>query len=298
MRECSIIITDGAKDMSCVYNQDGDILPRQFGDMGVREELNNTENTGKENQTPKVVKEEDYLYDKSWTCPICGGEFKELTVRNSKVKLLGSDQDLRPRYEQLELLKYDVVLCRACGYTALGRYFDTVTQVQAKYIREKICANFTAHTEKKSSYTYDEALWRYRMALANAVVKGTKASEKAYICLKTAWLLRSRAEHLDQNLPDYEARKKRCGEEEREFLLKALDGFIDARASENFPMCGMDEETVDYLIAALAAEFERYDVAARLVVEVLHSTTNPRLKDRARDLKDLVSSKMKEKKEE
>lgn len=260
--------------------------------------MSNTGSTEKENQDQKIVREEDYLFDKSWTCPICGREFKEPTVKGSKVKLLGSDQDLRPRYEQLELLKYDVVLCPGCGYTALGRFFDTVTQVQAKNIREKICANFTAHTEKKSVYTYNEALWRYRMALANAIVKGTKASETAYICLKTAWLMRSRAEHLNQDLADYEEQKKRCIEEERESLVKALDGFIEARASENFPMCGMDETTVDYLIAALAVEFERYDVAARLVVEVLHSTTNPRMKDRARDLKELVSLRMKEKNEE
>ena len=256
--------------------------------------MNNAANTEKEKQAPEIVREEDYLFDKSWTCPICGGKIKERTVKGSKVKLKGSDQDLRPRYEQLELLKYDVVLCPACGYTALGRYFDTVTQVQAKNIREKICANFNAHVEAKSTYSYREALWRYRMALANAIVKGTKASEKAYICLKAAWLLRSRAEHLDQDLPDYDAQKKQCGEEEKEFLRNALDGFIEARASEDFPMCGMDESTVDYLIAALAVEFERYDVASRLVVEVLHSTTNPRMKDRARDLKEIVSKKMQE----
>lgn len=260
--------------------------------------MTNTENMEKEKAAPKTEREEDYLFDKAHTCPICGKEFKEPTVRSSKVRLLGSDQDLRPRYAQLELLKYDVVLCPICGYTALGRFFDTLTQVQMKNIKEKICANFTARTEPKSVYTYDEALWRYRMALANAIVKGTKASERAYICLKTAWLLRSKAEHLDRNLPDYEAREKRCRKEEREFLVKALDGFIEARASEDFPMCGMDEETIDYLIAALAVEFERYDVASRLVVEVLHSTTNPRMKDRARDLREIVSSKMKKKEEE
>lgn len=244
------------------------------------------------------MSEESFLFDKSWTCPICGREFKEPTVRGSKVRLIGSDQDLRPRYEQLELLKYDVVLCPACGYAALGRFFDTVTQVQAKNIREKICANFTAQIGPKSVYTYEEALWRYRMALANAIVKGTKASEKAYICLKTAWLLRSRAEHLPEDIPDRGTREKQCAEQENEFLRNALDGFIEARVSEDYPMCGMDEPTVDYLIAVTAFRFERYDVTSRLVVEVLHSTDNPRMKDRARDLKELVSAKMKEQKEE
>lgn len=241
--------------------------------------------------------EEDFLFGKAWTCPICGKAFKELTVKGSKVRLLGSDQDLRPRYEQLELLKYDIVLCPECGYTALGRFFDTVTQVQKKNIKEKIWENFTAKIEPKSMYSYDEALWRYRMALANAIAKGTRASEKAYICLKMAWLLRSKAEHLAEDLSDYEAQKKQCEAKEGELLRNALDGFIEARASEDYPMCGMDESTMDYLIAALAFRFERYDVASRLVVEVLHSTDNPRMKDRAGDLRALVTAKMKEQKE-
>lgn len=258
--------------------------------------MKNAENTDREKPAPKIEREEDYLFEKARVCPICGKEFKEPTVRSSKVRLLGSDQDLRPRYAQLELLKYDVVLCPACGYTALGRFFDTLTQVQMKNIREKICTNFTAKIEPKSVYTYDEALWRYRMALANAIVKGTKASEKAYICLKTAWLLRSKAENLSEDLPDYETLKKQCGDQETEMLRSALDGFIEARMSEDYPMCGMDESTVDYLIAVTAVRFERYDVASRLVVEVIHSTDNPRMKDRARDLKDLISVKMKEQK--
>lgn len=256
------------------------------------------ESSGQNNLENMEVGEEEFLFEKARTCPVCSKAFKELTARSSKVRLLGSDQDLRPRYAQMEMLKYDVVLCPACGYTALSRYFDTVTQVQAKHIREKISANFTAQIEPKREYSYNEALWRYRMALANAVVKGTRASEKAYICLKTAWLLRSKAEHLPEDLPDYEAQKKQCGEQEEELLRKALDGFIEARATEDYPMCGMDGPTVDYLIAVNAMRFERYDVASRLVVEVLHSTDNPRMKDRARDLKDLVAKKMKEKNDE
>ena len=125
------------------------------------------------------------------------------------------------------------------------------------------------------------------MALANAIVKKTKASEKAYICLKTAWLLRSKAEHLDQDLPDYEAQKKQCEDGENEFLRNALDGFMTARRSEGFPMCGLDQSTVDYLIAVTAVRFGQHEVAGRLV--------NPRMKDRARELKRIVGEKLKEK---
>ena len=133
------------------------------------------------------------------------------------------------------------------------------------------------------------------MALANAIVKKTKASEKAYICLKTAWLLRSKAEHLDKNLPDYEAQKKQCEDEENEFLRNALDGFMTARRSESFPMCGLDQATVDYLIAVTALRFGEWDLAGRLVMNVLQSSTNPRMKDRARELKEIVAKKLREK---
>lgn len=263
--------------------------------LEIYEEENKAEGEKKTEPAVKKVREEEFLFDKSYTCPICGNGFKARTIRTGRVKLAGSDQDLRPRYEQVEVLKYDVIMCPRCGYTALSRFFDSVTPQQAKNIKEMIALNFTSQTEKKETYTFDEALERYQMALANAIVKKTKASEKAYICLKTAWLLRSKAEHLDKNLPDYEAQKKQCEDEENEFLRNALDGFMTARRSESFPMCGLDQATVDYLIAVTALRFGQWDLAGRLVMNVLQSSTNPRMKDRARELKEIVAKKLREK---
>ncbi len=243
-----------------------------------------------------VVQEQDFLFDKSFTCPICDKEFKARTVKIGKAKLAGSDLDLRPRYEQIDLLKYDVIMCPDCGYAALSRFFKFVTSPQAKNIREKISATFKPQKEEKEIYTYDEALERYKLTLVNAIVKQTRASEKAYICLKTAWLLRGKAEHLDKNLPDYEAQKKQCADEENAFLKNALEGFLAARQTENFPMCGMDEPTVDYVIAVTAMRFDQYDLSSRLIQGILQSSTaNPRMKDKARDIKEMLMKKIKEK---
>ena len=118
----------------------------------------------------------------------------------------------------------------------------------------------------------------------------------SYICLKTAWLLRSKAEHLDKDLPDYEEQKKKCEDEENNFLRNALEGFLAARQTEPFPMCGMDEPTVDYVIAVTAMRFEQYDVTSRLVSGILQSNTaNPRMKDKARDVREMLMKKIKEK---
>ena len=243
-----------------------------------------------------VMQEQDFLFDKSFTCPICDREFKSRTVKIGKAKLAGSDLDLRPRYEQIDLLKYDIIMCPYCGYAALSRFFKFLTAPQAKNIQKTISATFKPQKETKEIYTYDEALERYKLTLANAIVKQAKSSEKAYICLKTAWLLRGKAEHLDKNLPDYEEQKKQCEDEENEFLRNALEGFLAARQTESFPMCGMDEPTVDYLISVTAMRFEQYDVASRLITGILTSPgANPRMKDKARDVKEMLMKKIKEK---
>ena len=243
-----------------------------------------------------VVQEQDFLFDKSYTCPICEKEFKARTVKIGKARLIGSDLDLRPKYEQVDLLKYDVIMCPACGYAALSRFFKYVTSPQAKNIKAAISESFKPQQEQKEIYTYDEALERYKLTLVNAIVKQAKSSEKAYICLKTAWLLRGKAEHLDKSLPDYEAQKKQCEDQENEFLRNALEGFLAARQTEGYPMCGMDEPTVDYLIAVTAMRFEQYDVSSRLITGILTSpNANPRMKDKARDIKEMLMKKIKEK---
>ena len=243
-----------------------------------------------------VVQEQDFLFDKSFNCPICDREFKARTVKIGKAKLGGSDLDLRPRYEQIDLLKYDIIMCPNCGYAALSRFFKFLTSPQAKNIQKAISSTFKPQQETKETYTYDEALERYKLTLANAIVKQARSSEKAYICLKTAWLLRGKAEHLDNTQPDYEEQKKACQEEEDEFLKSALEGFLAARQTESFPMCGMDEPTVDYLIAVTAMRFEQYDLTSRLITGILTSTgANPRMKDKARDVKEMLMKKIKEK---
>lgn len=273
----------------------------QFGlgnleNMNLYEEPKKAEEGGDGKPAAPVMQEQDYLFDKSFTCPICDKDFKARTVKVGKVKLAGTDLDLRPKYDQVDLLKYDIIMCPNCGYAALSRFFKFVTSPQAKNIKEKISASFKPQTEMSETYTYDEALERYKLTLVNAIVKQAKPSEKAYICLKAAWLLRGKGEHLDPSEPDYEKKKKEIDDEENNFLHNALEGFISARQTESFPMCGMDETTVDYLIAVTAMRFEQYDVSNRLLSGILTSASaNPRMKDKARTIKEMLVKKVKEK---
>ena len=239
------------------------------------------------------VKEETFLFDKSYECPVCYQGFKAKTVRSGKLRSLGTDRDLRPLYDQMEPLKYDVVICPHCGYAALTRFFGGLTAGQIKAIKENISANFHPVKEEKETHTYEEALYRYKLCLANTIVKHGKVSEKAYICLKAGWLLRSMGENLDPAVEDYNKKMQEIKEQEKDFLKNALDGLITARQTESYPICGMDEVTLEYLIAVLAMEFEKYDISSRLIYNILNTpTVNNRIKDKAREVKDELLQQM------
>lgn len=259
------------------------------------------EQSANESQMPKEdakpqFHEEEVLFDKTYECPVCYGQIKERTLRTGKVKLLHTDMDLRPVYENMEPLKYDVITCPHCGYAVLTRYFQGLTSMQIKEVKEKISKSFKGAEEKKTTYTYEEAIERYKLCLVNTIVKHGKASEKAYICLKGGWLVRSMMENMDPDDADYAIKRKEAREQEREFLRNALEGFIAARQSEGYPMAGMDEITVEYLIAVLAMEFEKYDVAAKLITQIIVSpSANNRVKDKAREVKEILRVKMREK---
>lgn len=256
---------------------------------------------GREENSAKSVevREEDMVFDKSYVCPVCDKDFKSKMVRAGRAKALGSDMDLRPRFENIDVLKYDIIACPYCGYAGMGKNFPYLTATQKKAIRENIGSSFKPRRidPAKGTYTYTEALERHKLALVNAIVKHGKASEKAYICLKTGWLLRGETEALDPKAADYPQKKHEGESAENQFLRNAYDGFIKARESENFPICGMDEMTVDYLLSALAIRFEEYDTAAKLIAAIITSrTANSRMKDRAHDLKEVLMEKLKEKK--
>lgn len=238
--------------------------------------------------------EVELIFDKSYTCPVCDKEFKAKAVKTGKAKLIAADSDLRPKYQVVDSLKYDVIACPNCGYAALNRYFNYMTSAQARLIKQSISSTFKGLAPEGDIVTYDAAIMKHKLALANTVVKRAKASEKAYTCLKTAWLLRGEAENLPEDTKDIDKVRSELAEEELEFIENAYNGFLEAFPKEMFPMCGMDENTVCYLMADLARRLSKFEDAGRWVARVLASrSANERIKEKARELKERISEEMK-----
>ena len=253
------------------------------------------ENKNPKSAQPKEVqkeekKEEDLLFDRTYECPICDNSFKTKAFRVGKLKMIDQDEKLRPIYENhINPMKYDAVTCPKCGYSALTNYFKPVTTAQLRTIRQEYCSNFNGIAEEVPCMSYEGAILRNKLSLVCALKRNAKSSEKAYIFLKMAWLLRGQQEELEaENIKD-----KQLQEAERECIEKAYEGFKAAFSKEPFPMCGMDEMSLRYLMAVLAHEVGEQQESVRMLATVLTSKTAPqRIKDKALDLKEQIKKEV------
>ena len=247
----------------------------------------------KDEPAVKEISENDFLLDKTITCPVCGNVFKTRALKTNKARIIGQDQDLRPRYEYIDPIKYDVIVCSKCGNTSMTKYFGPMSDTQSKLIKANLAGRVHG-VPYKETYDYDDALKRYQLALACAVIKKAKDSEKAFTCLKMAWVIRGKAEGLDLDDPTYDEQMEQLRKDELEAIRGAYEGFMSARSKEIFPIAGMDEPSLEYLLAVLASKCGEYEMAGKMVSAVLGSrTANDRIKDKARGLKEQIQYELK-----
>ena len=249
---------------------------------------------------PKEEKhlETEFLLLKSIRCPVCDHVFRTRLVKTGRVKRLEPDFDLRPRFAYIDTNKYDVSSCPKCGYTAINRYFSHITSGQVKLIDQGVHSKFKANTlvnaeDVLEAYTYEEAIEYCKLALYCTMVKRGSTSEKAYECLKLSWLYRGWREKLESEGTNDRELLSNVKEEEDAYYKQAYEGFMKAIASESYPMCGMEESTVNILLANMAFKLEKYDASSKLVSAILASRVASRsVKDRAMTLKEEIIKKL------
>ena len=261
-----------------------------FGD----EKKNEAQNQNAVQKQAEPV-ETDFLLDKNVRCTVCDHSFKTKAVKTSKLRRLEPDKDLRPRFQYIDTLKYDVTSCPYCGYTAMNRYFEHLSSLQMKLIREGVSTKFTATVvDVPEVFGYDYAIEKYKLSLFNTIVKKGANSEKAYTCLKISWLLRGKQEELIKNGAAEDSEEiKQCKAEERYFYEQAYEGMNKAISSESFPICGMDQNTMDLLLAAMAFILDKCEESYRFLSRMLTSrTAGANIKNRGLDLKEEIVVKL------
>jgi hypothetical protein len=228
------------------------------------------------------VDESTYLFPKKMECPVCMCEFTTLRAKTGRGRSLKSDSDLRPRNTSFDPVKYDVISCPNCGYSALQSNFDQLVAAQIKMLREQVKAKFKGFgKEFGGSYSYDEAILRCKMAVLCTNVKKGKDSEKAFACLKLAWLYRGKAEMLTESGSSGEVIEK-LKKEELASIVQAYEGFSAAYSNEAFPIIGLPESSFQYLLAELARRCGKIEESKKLCGRLMME------RDLSRNVKDLL----------
>ncbi len=224
------------------------------------------------------LKEKSLLYNKEVTCPVCGNIFKAKSIKTSSYRVVKKDSDLFIRYSIINPYFYDVWVCTECGYAAMKSDFNKIKSFQINSVKERINPNWVPR-EYPEIYNIDIAIERFKLSLLNYVVIESAASKKAFNCLKLAWMYRLKNNHDKENL----------------FLNQALESLKEAYSSEDFPIYGMDNYTTLYLIAELMRRTGNTKEALRLFSNIItYPGISSRLKNLARDQKDLIKEQMNE----
>lgn len=213
----------------------------------------------------------DYLYDKTIKCPVCGVESKVKTVKSSAIRVVKKDSDFMIHYNGINPLLYEVLLCNECGYAGLGKYFDNFKEKNKEVFIQKVSQNWR-RIEMPEENSLEFAIKQHKIALISSMIKDAKASEKAFICLKTSWLYRLQGDT----------------ENELAFQKEALKGFEVAYSSEDFPIAGLDKYSVLYLIGELNRRIGNDDLALRYFSEVITGKASEKIKEQAKEQKDLI----------
>ena len=199
--------------------------------------------------------------------------------------------DLRPIHSNVNVTKYDAICCPNCGFAALTKNFATITSTQRKLICEKIQSNYKSHEETECDfYTTEMAIRRMKMVLLCSITKGAKDSEIGNVCLKICWLYQDLADEIPEDDPDAASKKESYLKEADTAAMNAYERLSNARMHEDFPIAGMNEPTLDYLLAYFAYKKGENQTSMKLLSGVVSSkSVSPRLKDKALELKELVN---------
>lgn len=212
------------------------------------------------------------LYDKSYTCPLCGEPFKSKAIRSGKNQLSSIDLDLYPHYTLINPLLYSVIACPHCGYSTLSKTFGALTPKQKEWLGTQF-SKALPHPTYSPYISPEEALKKYKIALIACLTKKSHLSEQGYIALNIAWLYRD----LGQT------------ENEQIFLKRAFSALSEAFSNERFPIMSMDESTFTYVLAAIAYEIGYLNESKHFLSTVLTSVgCPPRIKDHALTLKQKI----------
>ena len=212
------------------------------------------------------------LYDKSRTCPLCRHNFTSKAIKVGKNRLISVDEDLYAHYDIVNPLLYDIIVCPECSYSATTKNFDSLMSRHRKLLQDTF-KKHSIHNNFSEFVSISEAISMHKLALLSSITKKSKIGEQAYIALHISWLYRDLGDKSNERL----------------FTDRAYCGFNEALSTEHFPIQGLDEATLLYMLAAMAHNLGYNSESKKILSSlIVMSGLSTRLKDHILTLKQKI----------
>ena len=173
------------------------------------------------------------LYEVDRVCPVCEKDFKATKVR-SRLVTIKQDSDFCMHYRDINPYYYSVWVCPNCGYALQDNEFCEISSNSAASVK-KFLAGRPVGVNFGGERTLDQAIATFKLAIFFTGLIKLPVSRLAGLYLRLGWLYR-------------EAQKP---EDETMALAKAAELFDLAMSKERFPIGGMTELQLMYLIGEL-----------------------------------------------
>lgn len=210
----------------------------------------------------------EILYDKKYTCPICGNAFASKKMKSAACRVDRRDEDFCVVYKLDNPMHYEIIVCSHCGYAASENSFDNLSATEKKQIMTML-AGKVVNRSFCGERTINDALDSFKLALFIAKQREAKRSTIAGLALKLAWIYR----------------EMKCDKEEG-FLDYALQNYMEAYNTEELPLGNLDGISVQYLIGELSRRLGKYEEAIFWFNKAITNPerrSNPRIEKLARD---------------
>ncbi len=220
--------------------------------------------------------DENFLFEKDTSCPVCDKSFPTKMTRSSRLRLQSIDPDLRQHFVDFEPSWYMVWVCPHCSYANFNFEFKQVSEENKKYIlkesdrlKKEFPVSFS--TPRK----IEEVLMAYYLTLhiLNSAKK-PDVTKIAKVWLRLSWLYND-----IQDEDNY-----------KEATSKALEYFKESYYNGNRNTSAEQEQRLTLLLGELSLRMGAYEEAVTFFRNSImrkggNATINRQAEDRIQEVK-------------
>lgn len=213
---------------------------------------------------------ESDLFDRKYTCNICGNAFTSKQVKTSALRVKSRERDFHAYYSSESPIYYGVICCPNCGYTKFEKDFKlSISGTDVKLVKSFISSNWR-YQDFCNQRDVNTAIRVHLIALANYKVLKISAYVLGKLYLRLAWFYREMMQH----------------EEELKYLKLALDAFVQGYETEKNDENDEKELEIIYLLGELNRRLGNYQEAIKWFRDTVNhelAYKNRMIKSYARD---------------